>query len=397
MKWKAICSSDILGPNGDVEWKRVVKALEKATKQFNDFRTLWERKAVIDLNQQWYTGSDLKFELDLGRIKHIIPIAIVDFKDENYNAPSSRIAIPPIVLNVPDSIDKHGCVHSFLLHDFERIINDLFTVGDLITYLKLRAKQVATAGKFIHYSEMDLFAIFLVRYDIWDELLNSGTVAIERGVYERVHESNRSQFEDRRRLFLQEDFVDRILCGAVNAFMRAHPQDKLSANTITPCIEFSGRINCMTSLIKKLVSDKIKYNVDHWVPPKNINEEFKALSSLGRFAEIVLPTTVFLIAVAGFTYKTIGVAIDDLYYRLLFRLRNASKEKDVSEVLIILINGYDGQIFPFLRYVYTKEYDDAEEYMRQMPTNRQLSVEPILESEWTYAKRNSKSNVPLTQ
>ena len=390
MKWKDISRCDILGVNGEVEWKRVVRAFGKAAKQFNDFRSLWEHKALIEFPQQWCPRDNTCYELDLGLVKYIVPIAIVDFFDDKYNDPSSRIAVPPIVLNAPDSIDKYGSVHAFLLRDFERIINDLFTVGDLITYLKLREKQVLCDEKFVYYSEMDLFAIFLARYDIWNDLLNSNRVVIERGIYEDVCERNRRRFEERRRLFSQEDFVDSILRGSVMAFVNVAAPGNLSAEAIRPLLEFAGRVNCMTSLMKKLVSDKIRYNIDHWIPPKDITKEYGMLSSIGRFAEIVLPTTVFQIVVAGFSDNTMGTVIADLYYRLLRRMRNANKEKDVSEVLLILINGCDRRIFPFLRYINMEDYDVADKYMSQLPNDSRLTVEPILDSEWTYTKRHSE-------
>ena len=388
MKWKDISSDDISGKNGDVEWKRIVKALEKAARQFTDFRTLWEHKAVINLPQQWSVGGNLRYELDLGLIKQIIPIAIVDFNDVNYCDPCSRITVPPIVLNVPNSVDKYGSVHSFLLRDFERVVDNFFTIGDLITYLKLREKQVSEAGKFINYSEMDLFAVFLSHYNLWEDLLRGSFVSIERGAYEGEWERNKSLFEERRRIFSREDAVDRILRGSITAFMNAVAPNKLCAEAIRPCLEFSGRVNCMTSLIKKLVSDKIRYNIDHWVPPEDITEEYRMLYSAGRFAEIVLPTTVYLIAVAGFSDRTMTLVVNDVYWRLLGRIRKERKEDGVSEVLIVLVDGHNKRVFPLLRYISKEDYNHAEEYLRQMPKGSLFMVEPILESEWTYAKRD---------
>lgn len=71
----------------------------------------------------------------------IVPLVIVDFQDQNYLDPEKRYTdIPPVITDVPTQIKGWGLVHSFLLADFFRVIDQLFTVGDLLLWLRERER-----------------------------------------------------------------------------------------------------------------------------------------------------------------------------------------------------------------------------------------------------------------
>ena len=180
LKWLHQSAEDFYGDKKDIEQNRLEQKMIAAARQFKRLHSGWRQGTKIELPQVWDTQSRKNYSLDLSIIEHFIPVVVVDFEDSQYEIAGGRTNVSPIVVQSPDAIKEWGMVHCFLFKDFLRILDDLFEPGDLMTYLTLRERQITESQRFINYSELDFFALYLSKYNEWNRTQDSPYLLVER-------------------------------------------------------------------------------------------------------------------------------------------------------------------------------------------------------------------------
>ena len=331
LKWMHQTAEDFHGNNQEIEQGRLGQKMEEAARQFKRLNATWRRKSRIELPQIW-NDRKKNYVLNLSLIKFFVPVVIVDFEDRQYTAPGVRTNVCPIVTKVPDTIKDWGMVHCFLFRDFNTILDDLFTPGDLITYLFLREKQIMVHQKFLNYSELDFFALYLTDYSKWDCQESSPKLLVEPNYYEATIRKYADAFTKRRAFFRHSDFLDEIV-----SYMCAHFQ----ARFLDAFLLSLGRIMALPALIRKEIARRIDIN-----RKKLICQGSNATSqlSIGRFSTVIFPNTLYLITSVACELKYKETVKDYYYRRALSYVVEKGWQTDIQDVFMIILGLPDGWI-----------------------------------------------------
>ena len=374
LKWMHQTADDFNGDNQEIEQGRLVQKMEEAARQFKRLNATWRRNSRIELPQVW--NDDKKtFVLDLRLIKFFIPVVVIDFEDQQYMVPGARTNVCPVVAKIPDAIKDWGMVHCFLFRDFNAILDDLFTPGDLITYLFLREKQVMVHQKFLNYSELDFFALYLTGYSKWNCQTSSPMLLVEPNYYEAVIGNRANDFTKRRMLFRKPDFFDEIMVRLCMNFQNVSIEDFLLN---------LGRIKGLPALLKKSIAERINANIVKLVSSK-VNTTTQI--SIGRFSAVVFPHTLYLIGVVLCEPEYVETVKDYLYLRALSYVVEKDWQTEVQDVFMIILGLPNRWIFVGSRVINVNDYDlclTAEEIEKSRVSH---NVELFEESEWSYLKR----------
>lgn len=259
MKWLSYTSADIESVRGEVITKRIEKRIEAAAGQHKGLVSFCKHNDHLILPCVWSDSASDTYELPVSLIKKVIPIVVVDFNDKNYESPERRLQLPPIVVQADDEVAKKGVVQAFMFRDFLTILKDLFTVGDLLSYLDRRNVLVAKQDRFdFGYDELSVFSMFLTKRDVFDEMINRDFVIIaDRGIYEERMKELQTKLEMRRRLYEEGDIIDWVL-DMLKRYARTHIGEGAEVNGVAVSyIVNQSRLKCLGSMLKRIVSNKI--------------------------------------------------------------------------------------------------------------------------------------------
>lgn len=259
LKWLSYTSADIESARGEVIAKRIEKRMEEAAGQHKGLLSICKHNDNLLLPCVWSDTASDTYELPVSLIKKVIPIVVVDFDDKNYESPELRLQLPPIVVQADNEVAQQGVVHAFMFRDFLTILKDLFTVGDLLSYLNRRDTLVAKKDRFgLGYDELSLFAMFLTKRDVLDEMGKRDFVIFaDHGIYEERMKELQDAIERRRCFYQEPDIIDWIL-GNLKQDARTNigSGDDVNSGAINYIVTQS-RLKCLESMLKRVISDKI--------------------------------------------------------------------------------------------------------------------------------------------
>ena len=374
LKWLHQTAEDFHGANQEIERGRLEQKMAKAAKQFNRLHATWRLDSKIELPQVWNDRKNT-FVLFFFLIKVFIPVVVIDFEDQQYATPDARTNVSPVVTKVPDVINDWGMVHCFLLKDFSIILDDLFTPGDLITYLLLRERQIKERQKFLAYSELDFFALYLTRYHEWNRSENAPMLFVAPNYYETIIGNHANDFTKRRMFFRKTDFFDEIIMWLCMNSQNMPIEDFLLN---------LGRIKGLPALLKKSIAEQINANI---VKLANRKVNTTTQISIGRFSAVVFPHTLYLISVVLCEPEYVETVKDYLYLRALSYVVEKDWQPEVHDVFMIILGLPNRWVFVGNRVININDYGlclTAEEIEKSRVS---YDVELFEESEWSYLKR----------
>ena len=378
IKWLHQKAEDFHGTNKVIEQERLEHKMAEAAKQFKRLNTTWRQNSKIELPRVWGCRNNGTYTLDLNLIKHFIPVVIVDFEDQQYSMPGARTNVRPVVTKVPDSIKDWGMVHCFLFRDFKTILDDLFTPGDLMTYLFLREKQITGYQKYLNYSELDFFALYLTKYSEWDRTADSPMLLVESNYYEALVHHRADDFARRRLFFRHPDILDGIVSK-----MCMHFQNKEKG--IESFLLNLGRIKGLPALLKKSIEEHVNKNLMK-LTCTTVNTQI----SMGRFASMIFPHTLYLIGVIVCELEYAETVKDYLYRRALSYIVENEWQLDTKDVFMILIDLHGRWFFVGGRTINAEDYIERLSIEEIERSRISLNVESFKESEWSYHQRFEK-------
>lgn len=356
-KWKQMTSDDLNSEKGEVYRKRLIKTLQEATGQFKELAASLRQKMSIELPQIWLPNSKEMYQFPLDLVSHVVPVVVVDFNDKKYDDPEERFCdIPPVVTEVPSQIKSWGAVHSFLLRDFYRILDQLFTVGDLLCWLQERERLIVGKKRaIIGYGELTLFAIYLTNYPLWQNLFEADCVFItDSDCFVRITKDWCKDFAKRQEIFGQRSFLDAIDDTMVRALSLVEGVERNEA--ILSYLSCQGRLRCCTAKSKRVISEKLKSNLHAF---RKNGKDF-----CGSFAissePMPLMKTVFYLGVAPYDSEEDALEYcARAYGRMLAVLRDYGLDKTRDEVLVLFVQSETRQVFCLLRKVCSMDYSFA--------------------------------------
>ena len=353
LKWKKITSKDLCGENKKLYRDRLIATLRKAAQQFKELASSLRQKAIIELPQVWFSNSTSTYQFPLELVEYVIPVVIVDFDDSQYDNPEERYEdIPPVVTEVPAQIKSWGTVHSFLLRNFYHILDQLFTVGDFLRWLQERERMIGVKSRaIIGYSELTLFAIYLLNYPLWEKMLKVDCVFLmDNDCLERSMRDMKKEFSKRQELFGKRDIFDVIDDTLVESLAQVdatHLNDSILSYLVC-----QGRILCCSAMSRREISIRMKNHIVQFVPNGN--------AFRGSFAlppeQIPLSKTAFYFGVIPYTNISAAEYCGCAYGRTLAVLRDKGFDRLVDEVLVLLIRHKVGDVFCMWKRIEIKDY-----------------------------------------
>jgi len=375
-KWKKMTSEDLHGDKGDLYKSRLIKTMQKAACQFKELASSLRQNVIIELPQVWFPESDETYQFPLELVDHVVPVVVVDFEDKMYDDPDARFeGVPPVVTEVPSQVKSWGAVHSFILRDFYRIINQLFTVGDLLYWLKEREKFLCGGKRsIVGYTELTLFAMYLENDSSWQTLNEADCVFfVGNDNFERMTRKMRKSFAKRQKIFGQRNLLDAIDDTMVRSLiMDETPSRNESILSYLMC---QGRLLCCTAISKRAMALKLG---SYLCCVKRGGDGFR-----GGFAisdkPIPLMGTVFYYGVAPYDTKASALKyFARAYARTLAVLRDQGLDKITKEVLVLFVQSRTHQVFCLVKKIEEKDYCQA-------PRN-----EIVSHAMYSLAKQNTK-------
>lgn len=374
LKWLHQSAEDFYGDKKDIEQNRLEQKMIAAARQFKRLHSGWRQGTKIELPQVWNTQSRKNYSLDLSIIEHFIPVVVVDFEDSQYEIAGGRTNVSPIVVQSPNAIKEWGMVHCFLFKDFLRILDDLFEPGDLMTYLTLRERQITESQRFINYSELDFFALYLSKYNEWNRTQDSPYLLVEPNYYEDFLETCKDEITKRRRVLKQEDSLDKIM-----AQMCSHSH----VGIIPSIVRNIGQIKSLPALLKKDISHHLDCNLAKLSIARANN---KTQISIGRFPTVLSPNTVYLIAAVLYELQYSEAVIEILYQRTLSYMVANGWRNEKQDVFIV-IKDLDGRwAFVGYRRPTATDYDNCLQPKELEETRTDFNLELFRETEWSYSR-----------
>lgn len=359
-KWKQMTSDDLHGDKGDLYKSRLIKTMQKAACQFKELASALRQNANIELPQVWFPESAETYQFPLELVDHVVPVVVIDFEDKMYDDPDKRFeGVPPVVTEVPSQVKSWGAVHSFILRDFYRIMNQLFTVGDLLYWLQEREKFLCGGKRsIVGYAELTLFAMYLENdYSSWQTLNEADCVFfMGNDNFERMTKKMRKAFAKRQKVFGQRNLLDAIDDTMVRSLTMVEAPSR--NESILSYLMCQGRLLCCTAISKRAMASKLR---SYLCCVKRDGDGFR-----GGFAisdkPMPLIGTVFYYGVAPYDTKESALKyFARAYARTLAVLRDQGLDKITKEVLVLFVQSRTHQVFCLLKKVSSMDYSLASD------------------------------------
>lgn len=384
-KWLKLTAEDLVeGENICVKRGRLLKRMHEAAEQYKELSSSLSHEKIITLPRVWSTNGDGTFLFPLEKVKKIVPIVIVDFEDRNYLDPELRYTdIPPVITEVSTQIRGWGLVHSFLMTDFMRIIDQLFTVGDLLLWLRERNRLFTECPKpLLGYNELTLFTLYLVNNPLWKKIVESHFDCVlidDSDCFERILSEKATEFQKRRDIFEQKNVVDLLLARMADVASRETDAPTHVSSVALDYLEYSGRIKCLPSTTKHGVARKLVEHLEKFQPQ---DLSLPCLGSYGFFDDFPVAGTLYYFGVAEFDDGNAETYSCHLFCRALAYIKNRGEEERFSEFLVLLTRKDRPwvccKMFPISGSDY--QYASSEEQLKQ--TRLSFSTDEFHFSEW---------------
>ena len=389
LKWLKSTAEDFVeGEESAVKRERLLRRMHKAAEQYKELSSALSHDAIITLSRVWSANGNRTFQLPLQRIKKIVPLVIVDFQDQNYLDPEKRYTdIPPVITDVPTQIKGWGLVHSFLLADFFCVIDQLFTVGDLLLWLRERERFFTERPKMLlGYNELTLFSLYLVNNPLWRKIVEgayNGVWIDDNDCFERVLCEKGTAFQKRRDMFHRKNVVDELIMRMANVADCEVCVQKEVSPMILDYLEYSGRIKCWPSMIKHDVARKLIEHLSNFQPT---GRSLPILGSYGFFDYRPVSETVYYFGVAEFNEENAEIYCRELFIRALSYIQQRGMKGEVSELFILLTRKDRPSVCCKVCPITDTDYQYAISEAQLKQTRLSFSTEEFCLSEWDIVK-----------
>ena len=371
IKWRDRTADVFAGDRSKVEIARLEKKINSAAKQFYEFLSLYHNCASVRLPRVWRNNGG-NYDLPLEYIRHIIPVVVIDFEDFDYAEPSKRTNLRPEVAELPVCVKSLGIIHCFLFKDLINIVSEMFTVGDLVTYLIKRRQLIESNVKVLNYAELDLFALYQSNYPTWEDLRLEDFAAIESGIFEAKRIKHTAKFQQRQEFYKKCDHIDRLLASIA----------RCALNDIV-CLQNIGRLRLMTSVMKKNVSSVITQNLEKFSNPKDGNI-CSMQTSIGNYDSELMSDSYFCITVCNGDATQMFPIANYSYLRSLRRILSQDKSDVAKEVMLIIISGTTSVSYIEVRQILKDDYKFALTDEEITSTRLHFDECKFKASEWNY-------------
>lgn len=385
IKWKKSTADDLQGVNADVKRKRLIRTMEKAAGQFAEICSTIAHAKVIEVPRVWEGCSSETYMLPMDVIEHLIPIVIVDFEDVNYSDPDKRYSdVPPVLHASSFQAEKYGIVHSFLKRDFLRIIDQLFSVGDLMLWLSARERLIGNGNRaFIGYHELTLFMLYLFNNPLFNEMMEyDGVLLDDNTLFEYEIEKHKVEFDARKRKFEDWILLDMIEAMLAKAARRMYAETN-NNEIILAYLQVVGRFKRLYVLARQELSRKIKKNLEQFKPCAG-KCMYKGTYSF--FGQGTTSNTLFYLAACDFIAETGESCLEYGYLRALSNACARKREKSIKEVLVLLVRQDRPDICARLFPVVQSDFNAvlAKEELERSRVS--FSESKTTTTEWKYVK-----------
>ena len=385
MKWLSVDDEDFESEKGEVIEKRVIRRMEKAAKQHNVFNSVWVHNEDIGLPRVWSSCPGDSYRLPSDLITTIMPIVVVDFEDRHYSDPSRRLRLPPVVVNAPALVAKTSVVHAFLFNDLNRILQDVFSVGDFIAYLKCRGSFWGDSKRAVFgYDELTLFSIYLTKYSLLEDLNKAdGVFLMDQDIYERRMSEIEKENAARRSVFRKKDLIDWV---QENLLINVEQRGVGGMSDVAYVVCMS-RLKCLRSINKRMLSEKMKYCWGRVVYDGCVNHFTYGITNDGIMDGNALIIVCTSLDNDSFVKQVQGLQIY-AYQRFLTAMHSRFRDADaLKEVLCVIFNSTREKMFVGLIRVRKEDFDclltgdEAEEQAKHL-TGGHFSMD-----EWEFTRR----------
>ena len=381
-KWMKLTAEDLNGDDANVKRGRLVRRMQKAAQQFAEFSSSLKHLKSTFLPKIWAKGEDVGlYELPLKLIERVIPIVVVDFEDLNYDNPQLRYTdIPPVIVDAPSQIKNWGHVHSFLLKDFKKIVNQLFRVGDLILWLCEREKLFKGMPRsFVGYNELSLFMLYLINNPMWKKLLEfDGVLFDDCDLFERMLQEKSAEFEKRQAVFAKQDIVDVLELELHRSAMNMLSKNS-DASVVYTYLSYAGRIKCWPVVMKKNVAEKFMELLAGY---QFLDGKDAMNGAYGFFNDTPLKGTLCYFGVVNYTETSVEKICPYILQRALAYIKKHKLQGDIHELLIILTRPDGPSISCVLYPIDAQTYLHAMQESELERTRISYSAYKFTTSEW---------------
>ncbi len=385
VKWMKLTADELRGDSVGIKKERLIRRMRVAADQFSEICSEISFAKDVKLPMIWGEDSECTYTLPMDKIEHLVPVVIIDFEDNEYCNPDKRYCdIPPVITDAEKQAQKYGKIHSFLMSDFKRIIDHLFSVGDLMLWLFEREKIFGDRPKtFIGYNEMTIFLLYLYNNPLFKRIVDyDGVVMDDDDAFERETAKHKLEFERRKEVLgsgMLMDKIENILSRAAwNMFLSQRDND-----VVIDYLQSIGRLKRLPSMARMQLSKKLHKCLELY-SPHGCKRCVRGTYSL--FGEGSMLSTLFYLGVCDFTDAD---GEDLCRYAYLRGISNAKYEGysgRVKEVLVLLVRKDRPDICCQLFFATPSDFQISMPKAELERTRYFFSKERIVTTEWEVVK-----------
>lgn len=247
-------SCDVTELDG-TKFGRVRKKYEHAKMQLNTALNAHDRGAEV----RAVTPLDVAFTVDWSVIQKRIGIVTLNVNDRAYEDPEFRFQFPQLV-------EKHRgiMVHTFILADLTRMLDELSTPADVLLYLTTREKAFG-CGRVIIGNELDLLAFSKVDYPQLDKAFSdpSSHIMVTPGFWEDYRSVHDERIREREDRFRSIGVIDRLIREMHTAVDFSAEQYGLTPQqSAVHYLSLIGKLGKLTRMERTEISQKVLEKVE---------------------------------------------------------------------------------------------------------------------------------------
>ena len=385
VKWMKLTAEELTGEKAEIKKERMIRRMRSAADQFSEICSGISHAKFAKLSMTGNGNSACKYTLSMNKIVYLIPIVIIDFEDNDYSDPEKRYCdVPPVITDAGKQAQKYGKIHSFLKADFLRIVDQLFSVGDLMLWLSEREKMFEGMPKaLIGYNEMTLFLIYLYNNPLFTKIRTYDGIWIDdNDAYERETAKHKDEFAQRRNVLGRATLIDEIekllMCTASKMYLEGGHNEEL-----INYLQHVGRLKRLPSLSRLELSRRLHESLQHYSP---VSGKLSFGGTYAMFGEGTISSTLFLLAVCDFVAENVELYFSHAYLKALSYAKKEALSTGMNEVLIVLLRKDRPDISSNLFTVTQADYDGVLTDKELEETRLAFAKGELNTSEWEYVK-----------
>lgn len=386
VKWMKLSAEELTGDKAEIKKERLLRRMRDAADQFSEICSCISHANNVELPIVLGTNYTGTFTLPMDKIEHLAPVVIICFEDRWYCDPDRRYCdVPPVITDAGKQAQKYGKIHSFLMADFVRIVDQLFSVGDLMLWLSEREKMFGDKPKmFIGYNEMTIFLLYLYNNPVFKRLSDCDGVCLDdNGAFERETEKYKEEFNRRKEFFEAGTLIDKVEGMLARAAMNMYLSQGQNGIAID-YLQSMGRFKRLPSLSRVGLSRKLLRCIELY---KSNSDGTCARGTYSIFGEGSISSTLFYLGVCDFTATDGEGLCGYAYLRALSNAMHEGYANRVKEVLVLLVRKDRPDICSKLYFVEPLDFQNVMSKEELESSRYSFSKERFKMTEWEAVKQ----------